>query len=263
MTAMTGIPKMGIAVIRHSESIDHRMKELDLEPLSPREIQFRVRAGETPESVAESTGWPLDRVLRYADPPLGERAYVAERAQTTYIHMTRGGATLAEVVATTTGNPDAEWDSFYADGQWIVSASSELESAHWTFEPTGNTVHPLNDIARSWMGLDPVRQVSRQENRADSGSSSHSDTVVIEQRESAGQVQPAEPVRLVAVPTPVEDVENSDTGQPDELFPVETQSRTQASQATSTEPAPKKSKRGRAKVPSWDEILFGGPKNAD
>lgn len=226
------------------------MKEFDLEPLSPREIQFRVRAGETPESVAESTGWPLDRVLRYADPPLGERAYVAERARATYIHMTRGGATLAEVVATTTGNARTEWDSFYADGQWIVSASSELESAHWTFEPTGNTVHPVNDTARSWMGLDPV-------------SSSHSDTVVIEQRKSVNQELPAEPVRLVAVPNHVEGSEGSGDSDHDQLFPAEPEPRTQAPQRPESESTPKKSKRGRAKVPSWDEILFGGPKNSD
>lgn len=239
------------------------MKELDLEPLSPREIQFRVRAGESPESVAESTGWPLDRVSRYADPPLGERAYVAERAQSTYIHMTRGGATLAEVVATTTGNPDTEWDSFYADGQWIVSASSDLESAHWTFEPTGNTVHPLNDTARSWMGLEPVRQVSRRGNNVDTefgvaaDTGSTSDTIVIEHTTSV------EPVRLVAVPTPVDETDISLTSQPDELFPAEPQQINQTTQVTTSEPTPKKSKRGRAKVPSWDEILFGGPKNSD
>lgn len=199
-----------------------------------------MRAGESPESIAESTGWPLDRVTRYAEPPLGERAYVAERAKLTYIHLTRGGATLAEIIANTTGSTDLEWDSFYTNGQWVVSASVGIESAHWTFEPTGNTVHPINDTARSWMGLEPVRQVSGQPAQ----DAQVSDTVILEGTTTSR----TEPLRLVSVPP------SSESSLPETSI---------------TEPAAppvtpqKKSKRGRAKVPSWDEILFGEPKNSD
>lgn len=221
-----------------------------------------MRAGESPESVAESTGWPLDRVSRYADPPLGERAYVAERAKTTFIHMTRGGATLGEVVQSSTGVTELDWDSFYTDGQWVISASTAQESAHWTFEPTGNTVHPINDIARSWMGLEPIRVTSAHDGMSsDNERNSHheasasSDTVILEN---------PEPVRLVAVPSPPEETE------PEFLISIDTNPvavDTNPVDSKSNEPSPKtaakKSKRGRAKVPSWDEILFGGPKNSD
>ena len=215
-------------------------KEPALEPLSPREIQFRVRAGESPEAIAESTGWPLDRVTRYAEPPLGERAYVAERARSTYIHLTRGGATLAEIIASTTGSTDLDWDSFYTNGQWVVTASVGIESAHWTFEPTGNTVHPINDTARSWIGLEPVRQVSGQPAQ----DAQVSDTVILEGTTTSR----TEPLRLVSVPP------SSESSLP------ETSIREPAALPVTPQ---KKSKRGRAKVPSWDEILFGEPKNSD
>src|SRR5829696_2548855 len=41
--------------------------------LPPRVIQARIRAGETPEQVAEAAGIRVDRVLRFAHPVLQER----------------------------------------------------------------------------------------------------------------------------------------------------------------------------------------------
>ena len=42
--------------------------------LSPRDIQARIRAGESADDVARIAGVPVDRVLRYAGPVLQERA---------------------------------------------------------------------------------------------------------------------------------------------------------------------------------------------
>src|SRR4051812_22420102 len=41
--------------------------------LSPRDIQARIRSGESAEDVARVAGVPVDRVLRYAGPVLQER----------------------------------------------------------------------------------------------------------------------------------------------------------------------------------------------
>jgi hypothetical protein len=214
-------------------------EERTLEPLNPREIQFRVRSGESPEMVASATGWPIDRVTRYAEPPLGERSYVAERAQKTYVHLTKGGATLLEVIGMTTGQAPTEWDSFYLNGQWIVTASNGVETAQWTYEPQGNSVHPINAIARTWMGIETIQSVPDS-----------SDTIIIEN----------EPVRLVAVPA-LDNVNEEDVISEEviseQVLPLNIQPTPETS-------IPKKTKqRGRAKVPSWDEILFGGPKKSD
>lgn len=232
------------------------MKEYALDALSPREIQFRVRAGESPEAISAETGWQLDRVLRYAEPPLGERAYVAERAQATYVHSTRGGSTLAEIVFDVTKSNTLVWDSFYRNGQWTISAKLDGSEALWNFEPTGKTVHPLNDVARSWMGVAPVRPAPEKSGEihgvptdTQDSRSSLNDTVVI---------AVPEPVRLVAVPELKPDREM------DAVSELEAVSELDAELPLDLSPdarvSAKKSKRGRAKVPSWDEILFGGPK---
>ncbi len=199
----------------------------------------------------------MDRVIRYSEPPLGERAYVADRAQATYVHSTRGGSTLSEVVRGFAQSDDLSWDSYYKDGQWVVAATLNNTQALWNFEPAGNTVHPINDAARSWMG------VSRRDTNIDS--SSIGDTVILD---TPGK--PVEPVRLVAVPelepeiTP-EVAEATDTVSVSENPQVSVVIE-EAELPLNVEPAEKtsgkKSKRGRAKVPSWDEILFGGPKNS-
>ena len=49
--------------------------------LRPRDIQARIRSGETPESVAQVAGTSVDKVMPYAAPVLAERAHVAQRAQ--------------------------------------------------------------------------------------------------------------------------------------------------------------------------------------
>src|SRR6266571_1883857 len=50
--------------------------------LRPREIQSRIRSGETAEEIAAQAGVPVDRVRRYEGPVLLERTVVAQNAQT-------------------------------------------------------------------------------------------------------------------------------------------------------------------------------------
>ena len=59
-------------------------------PLSPRDIQARIRAGETPEQVAAAAQTSLERVMPYAAPVLAEREHVAERAQRSSVRRASG-----------------------------------------------------------------------------------------------------------------------------------------------------------------------------
>src|SRR3954452_19450177 len=75
--------------------------------LRPRDIQARIRAGETPESVAQVAGTSVDKVMPYAAPVLAEREHVAQRAQRASIRrrLVEGGAapsarTLGDAVGT-------------------------------------------------------------------------------------------------------------------------------------------------------------------
>ena len=50
-------------------------------PMSPRDIQARIRSGATAAEVAEASGLPLEKVERYEGPVLAEREYVAQQAR--------------------------------------------------------------------------------------------------------------------------------------------------------------------------------------
>ncbi len=219
-------------------------------------MQQRVRAGESAESVAQETGWDLARVTRYAEPPLRERSYVAECALNVQLHHSRGSSTLESVVALALGaEPGAlDWDSAYLDGQWIVYCENSVGSEHaqWSYEPSGKTVNPLNASARSLMGLDPVRQSATE--------SSRESTIIVDT--TAARITPqiqgvipedsSQPKKLAVVPELVSEVLEFDE-------PV-TEPEIIVSPAA---PATKKTRKGRAKVPSWDEILFGSQTTQD
>ena len=56
--------------------------EIEVEsPLRPKEIQARIRAGETAEEIADAAGIPVERVRWFEGPVLAERAYIADQAQ--------------------------------------------------------------------------------------------------------------------------------------------------------------------------------------
>src|ERR1035437_3838857 len=49
--------------------------EIEVEnPLRPKEIQDRIRAGETADEIADVAGGPIERVRRFEGPGLAERA---------------------------------------------------------------------------------------------------------------------------------------------------------------------------------------------
>ena len=131
-----------------------------LDAFSPREVQSRVRAGASVDVVAAETGWPVDKVERYAEPVLGERAYVAQQAQAAEIRRSGGAVSLLESVRAAQGLADddsGQWDAFRReDGRWVVTARSGNERASWTYDATGRSVHPLDDTARAWMGVAPA-----------------------------------------------------------------------------------------------------------
>src|SRR5215475_3351720 len=77
--------------------------EIEVEnPLRPKEIQDRIRAGETAEEIADAAGVPIDRVRRFEGPVLAEREYRAQEAQRATVRSpgdSGPGPRLGEVVA--------------------------------------------------------------------------------------------------------------------------------------------------------------------
>lgn len=267
--------------IRQGGSLTHRpTKEKVLQPLSPREIQARVRAGASPEVVAAETGWPLDRVTRYAEPLLGERAYVAKQAAAVEISRSRGGATLHESVCVRLDvNPETDavsWDSYRnPEGRWVVTAFHDGSAVgSWLFEEVGRSVHPQDESARALMGGGPAAVSERTEpdDRFEVEQPAHADA--IEQDE---QTESAPRPRLVSVtsdPTSTElatkgpakhTAERDSRGTPADtaLFDTPDEPASQSNEPPAKRTKRAKGKRGRASVPSWDEILFGASKTDD
>jgi hypothetical protein len=131
--------------------------------LSPRDIQARIRAGESADDVARIAGVPVDRVLRYAGPVLQERAMLAQHARRTKLRTSDNppnhtGASLAEVVdgRLAQHGVDAEkisWDAYRRDdGTWRVVATwpsgKATAQAIWELDRTRQLVIPHDDMAQ-------------------------------------------------------------------------------------------------------------------
>lgn len=138
--------------------------EITLEPLRPKDIQARIRAGATTAEVAEAAGWEVAKVERFAGPVLAERAWIAEQAQAVEIRRPEGDIRLVDLVAERLGarGGDAEharWDSWRRDdGRWTVllayPAGSGDRVATWTYDTAGRFVVPDDDEAR-WIVEEP------------------------------------------------------------------------------------------------------------
>ncbi|MGC5051018.1 septation protein SepH [Micromonospora sp. DT48] len=126
--------------------------------LSPRDIQARIRSGESAEDVARIAGVPVDRVLRYAGPVLQERAMLAQHARRTRLKGAEKPTPLAEVVNGRLAQHgiDTEkisWDAWRRDdGTWRIVATwpsgKATAQAAWDLDKTRQTVTPHDDMAQ-------------------------------------------------------------------------------------------------------------------
>ena len=69
-----------------------RQLEMHLEgSVTPREIQARIRAGQSIDEVVDALGESRERVQRFAEPVIGERVYIAEQARSSALRGRRRG----------------------------------------------------------------------------------------------------------------------------------------------------------------------------
>lgn len=283
-----------------------RLGQLEIQmesALRPRDIQARIRAGDTPEAVAQAAQTTVDRVMPYAGPVLDERAHVAERAQRSSVRRKAGDAgaarTLGDAVAALlrSENTDPEtvaWDAWRReDGRWTLSATytsgKRKGVAKFTYDMPGNYVLAENDDARWLVGdgsakvatpepRDELRQARQRRlavvnedelplgddaielvTRSDDDEQTEDLTETVAEVRRAPEVheiteQPLEAYLNDPPPAPRHDVVHA------KAAPVETDAETADADAAE-EPQtrrPVRKNRGRASVPSWDEIMFGG-----
>ena len=285
--ALAGVPASG----------PHTTGQLEIpmeSSLRPRDIQTRIRAGETPESVAHAAGTSVEKIMPFAAPVMAERAHVAERAQLASVRRRSnesGARTLGEAVSahlrSHNVDPSAvEWDAWRReDGRWTLTALYEVAgrtgTGTFSHDPRGNFVTVDDDDAR-WLvgdgapaaasteaaddlaaarqrrlsavddepafGDDAIEMVSDSETAPEPGAESDTETTMEISGATLGSEQPVE--AYLDEPSGSQDDRDDRSASADDEPAAEV-----------PEPRRPAKKRGRASVPSWDEIMFGGGKN--
>ena len=147
--------------------------------IGPREIQVRVRAGTSPQELAEEHGMTLERVLRFAGPVLAERARItdearrarARRSTTEGQTVVLGEAVDSRFTAHGIDPSTVTWDAYRReDGKWIVTASwvggEAARIAEWVFHLATRNVTPLDDSAADLLSDRPIRPATPVEKPA-------------------------------------------------------------------------------------------------
>ncbi|TDW86709.1 septation protein SepH [Kribbella sp. VKM Ac-2566] len=157
-----------------------RLGQLEIQmesALRPRDIQARIRAGESPEAVAAIAQMPMERVMAFAGPVLAERDHIASLAQRASVRRRGGGdaptrnlgAWVTDRLRTRQVDPaSAEWDAWRReDGRWAVRVSYFVESedsadsgaepkdekiAMFAYDAPGRYAVPDDDEARWLVG---------------------------------------------------------------------------------------------------------------
>jgi hypothetical protein len=203
--------------------------------VSPREVQHRIRCGQTATEIAAATGVAVELIARFEGPVLDERRHHAEQAQRAEVD----GMTLAERAEDLAGG-DVSWDSWLGeDDRWRVRVQlGEHRTATWAWDPRTRRLRALDDVARTIQT---------------GGAAADALDAVLRPVATTPRVVP------VAAPEPAEPVDAPNSAERPESADIEIAPEPAAA------PAPERSKR-RASVPSWDDIMLGTsrrPQQAD
>jgi len=256
--------------------------------LRPRDIQARIRAGESAEAVAEAAQTSVEKIMAFAGPVLAEREHVAERAQRSNLRRPAGessGAarTLGDAVEAHLRSCNVDpgvvaWDAWRReDGRWSLLGDYELTvrsgSAQFTFDARGNYVVLDNEDARWLVGESvaspaPARDdlQSVRERRLTSVPPDElplgDDAIELVHEDHVAAPPPETPVEEGTLP--LEAFFEGQSEEPDADVTVESPpepTNEPTAEPTDEEGAatrrPVQKKKGRASVPSWDEIMFG------
>lgn len=279
--------------------------------LSPRDIQARIRRGESAEQVAESSGMALEKVHAFAVPVIAEREFIVEQARATSVRrlhasgapgLVLGPLVDESLVAHGSSAEAATWDSWRReDGRWtiVVSPDGDAEIATFLFDTKGRYVLPADDAAHELIGdlaLEPAEPAQTVEAVEVSEFVEVIETVEVYEVAPAVPIDPAvddlpvfdevpyefpELDEIIQRPTPVSSLKeardrraleqlalsiDAQAAAPAEASDVEiteeqavdvaVPSTVHPSQQHRSEHSKKRHERRR--VPSWDEIMFGG-----
>jgi hypothetical protein len=271
--------------------------------LRPRDIQARIRSGESAEEVAAAAGTSVEAIMPYASPVLAERAHVAWHAQKSSLRRTSAsagaghGRTLGEAVELFLAehrlhDDDVAWDSWRRpDGRWLLTADIDAQgvrrSAEFVHDVAGRYVVADNDDARALTGELGGTGTAAVPRRLTSLAGGHDQDLplgddaieLVRDREAGpfevptgdadwmdagGAASVEEPdgatedtTEIVVTATDPEVIAEQPE-QPEEPEEPEEPELDLGVEPQETAAQKSAKRKGRASVPSWDEIMFGG-----
>jgi hypothetical protein len=217
-----------------------------VETISVKEIQRRLRAGDSFEQIAREGQTTVDKVERFSGPIMQEREYILENARNLImrkdihrVDLTFRDVVLAKLAARGVDTDEVSWNTWrQPDGTWHIELHYPNRDgngiATWNFDLSRRALDASDDNG-AWL-IDeeaPVRAPS---------------TAII-------YSEPTHPSRLEEVAPEPEIVRIADL-----LNAPEEKAETPRLAVIRETPSAADSQDGitaRAKVPSWDEIMFG------
>ena len=208
---------------------------------SVKEVQARLRGGESIDSISRTTDWSVEKVENFAGPILQERAFIIAQALATQIKrephapyletavsakLAPRGVDMATVEWNTFRKPDGNWQVtlYYPlrDGATEDASNNPKGEATWLFNLGRRSLLADDDGAR-WIG-------GEEKQRAEP---------------TVGMVYTEAP-RLVSIKEEIEPYKPTSISAVEDL---------------PDEEAKKDGVTKRIKIPSWDDIMFGKDKD--
>jgi hypothetical protein len=216
--------------------------------VSVKEIQRRLRAGDAPEVIAREGNTTVDKVARFSGPILQEREYILSQARSaglrkdaTRLDISFLEAVIAKLVPRGVDADDLSWNTWrLPDATWHIELHYPNRDgngiATWNFDTSRRTINPTDDNGAWLIGEEaPARVI---------------EPAII-------HAEPSHPSRI-ETPAPVELPGASSLFSPVVVEDEKPETpRLVAIRDTPTAADAEDGVVARAKIPSWDEIMFG------
>jgi hypothetical protein len=198
--------------------------------VSPREVQAAIRSGESLGALAARLGVPEDAIEPFASPILDELRFVLQTALTTMLSSNDRMRSFRDLVDAV--YPAAEFAVRKDENQWILESGNSLK---WSFDPKSRLIEPISAAAKELAkSFNTDREVIRPA------------------RTSVEPTRTIQPVQAVVEPDAQESAaEPESQGASVHDLVQELRARRNPEEL---KPA---SAKGRASLPSWDEIVLG------
>ena len=218
--------------------------------VSIKEVQRLLRAGQTAEQIARDNNISIEKIERFAGPILSERIYIIDQAQQIAIRKEGGrdavtllGVVISRLAPRNIDSSELSWDTWrLEDGTWTIELhypnNTGVGIAQWNFDATLRTVTSMDENARWMMGDEPAPRQLPTPGLVPTEASHPSERRIIDVYSE---------FRKEVTEEEIEDIVEEIREVP-RLAVIREEPDDEASRDGIT---------ARAKVPSWDEIMFG------